>query len=219
MTDVNVGSSTHQTYTTGKSDTLSPPSKPRLKFSSSNLVRVPRLASDYYEGRGFPSRPATAGARGRTEISSLSREVNGIDALLPDVSAALKAVRRAQGAASREWSPVRARALSHTASSPSLSTSSPSLSAARLGGAFSTGEFPPYADAAELPEEYAIFGLNASRQPLEVGDPTGSGLVARAFPPTRPPSRSEVHQLAAALEQMLTRAGTRTSLALQAWQP
>ena len=175
------------------------PERGDRRHSPSNLVRVPKVLSEImYENQAArkPVRPTTAAARvgARAEISALTREVSGSPA------------RRRKGKQDTGQQELNATGRRLIASA--------SLSA--LGHRALTTEM---AAPAPTPTEdvYNIFKLAEKRKGFEVEDPTERRPAVRSFPPTRPPTRSEVHQLAAKLDEMLERAGPRTSLALQAW--
>ena len=83
---------------------------------------------------------------------------------------------------------------------------------------------PPPAAAtppvSEIPEEYHVYDMLESRQPVLLGPDVPNpdqGRRYRIFPSTRPSNRSEVKHLARTVERMLEAAGPRTGEALQAW--
>lgn len=91
----------------------------------------------------------------------------------------------------------------------------------RLSGTLAVEIAPPEPPPSEIPEEYRLYDLHATRRAatLVAASPRGVQQTASyvVFPSTRPSNRSEVHHLARTLEAMLEKAGPRTAEALGAW--
>lgn len=166
-------------------------------FSAGSIVTVPKVSSDRYERLNLDVRS------GRCKPAN-------------EAQAEGSACRGHRGAAS---SIRRQPALSGSSSRrPAPCVSKPILIADELGGDFQTGELPTAPSQRDLPEEYEIFDLTASHRPVVIAEPTNpSRVLYHVYPPTQPSTRSEVHSLESALEEMLQKAGPSTAKALEAW--